>query len=77
MQNDKLERINELARKSRIEPLSPLELDEQNTLRQEYIAGYRANLKQTLDNIEIVDTEQKTTKRIKNTPRKTIHRVNR
>lgn len=77
MENIKLDRINELSRKSRVEPLSVDELAEQDVLRKEYIAAYRANLKQTLDNIEIVDTEQKVSKRIKNAPRKKIHRVNR
>ena len=76
MENNKLDRINELSRKSRVEPLSEDELAEQDVLRKEYIAGYRANLKKTLDNIEIVDTEKKPTKRIKNAPRKTVHRVN-
>lgn len=55
MNDAKLERINELARKSRIQPLSTEELSEQDKLRKEYIAAYRGNLEQTLDRIKIVN----------------------
>lgn len=48
-------RINELYHKSQDVGLSPEELEEQKTLRAEYIANIRANLKAQLDNIEIVD----------------------
>ena len=48
-------RINELYHKSKDVGLSPEELEEQKTLRAEYIANIRANLKAQLDNIEIVD----------------------
>lgn len=55
MEQTKLDRINELARKSRVNPLSEIELEEQKRLRNEYIAAYRASLKSSLDNITIVD----------------------
>ncbi len=50
----KIQRINELARKSREEGLTPKELIEQKKLREEYIAAFRGNLKAQLDNIDIV-----------------------
>lgn len=55
MDKKRIERINELARKSKVQQLSPEELQEQQELRQEYIADFRANLRAQLDNIEIVD----------------------
>lgn len=51
----KLERINELARKSRETGLTQDELMEQKKLRDEYIAAFRSNLKKQLDNIEIAN----------------------
>ena len=49
MDAEKIARINELARKSKVSPLSPEELAEQKALREEYIAAYRASLRGTLD----------------------------
>jgi uncharacterized protein YnzC (UPF0291/DUF896 family) len=44
----KIARINELAKLSKVRALTPEELAEQKALREEYIAGYRANLRSTL-----------------------------
>ncbi len=55
MDKKKIERINELARKSRETSLSPEELLEQKALREEYLADFRKNFRAQLDNIEIVD----------------------
>ncbi len=49
MEEAKLQRINELARKSKKAPLSEAELAEQKKLREEYIASYRASLRGLLD----------------------------
>lgn len=56
MDEQKIKRINELARKSKAEGLSDEEKKEQKILRQEYIDAVRRNLKSQLDNI---DVEQK------------------
>ena len=48
-------RINELARKSKKEGLTEEEKAEQKVLRQEFIAAFRANLKDQLDRIEFTD----------------------
>ncbi len=48
-----IDRINELARKSRVSPLSEEELAEQKELRQKYIASFHANLESQLRNIDI------------------------
>lgn len=58
MDQQKIARINELARKSRESGLTPSELKEQKTLRDEYIAAFRNNLKKQLDNIEIVRPDE-------------------
>ena len=51
-----INRINELAAKSKSAGgLTESERAEQQELRKEYIAAFRANLKKQLDNIEIVD----------------------
>lgn len=49
-----IDRINELARKSRETGLTPEEQKEQQKLRADYIAAFRGNLKKQLDNIDIV-----------------------
>ena len=53
MDAKKIERINQLARKSKQEGLTPLEKEEQQKLRAEYIVSVRMNLKAQLDNIDI------------------------
>lgn len=57
MEKSKLERINELAKKAKEGPLTGEELTERDQLRKEYIAGFRANLKATLDNTVIVEPD--------------------
>ena len=58
MISEKIERINELARKSRTpEGLTEAELVEQALLRKEYIADWKAGLQSQLDNTYIVDAE--------------------
>lgn len=55
MEQKKIDRINELARKSRADGLNEAEKEEQKQLRQEYIDAFRGNLRSTLDTIVIVD----------------------
>ncbi len=56
MTQEKINRINELARKSRTpEGLTEEEKAEQAQLRQEYRDGIKANLIGQLQNIEFVD----------------------
>ncbi len=49
MEEAKIARINELARKSKVAPLTEAELAEQKALREEYIESYRASLRGMLD----------------------------
>ena len=56
MTDERIARINELARKSRTpEGLTEAEKAEQAALRKEYIADWRRGVEQTLDNTYIVD----------------------
>ena len=56
MTQEKIDRINELARKSRTtEGLTPEEKEEQTALRNEFRAAIKANLTSQLERIEIVD----------------------
>ena len=54
----KIDRINELARKAKSEEgLTPAEMVERDLLRQEYIAAYRDNLIAQLENTYIVEPD--------------------
>ena len=53
MDQSKLDRINELARLSKVRELTDEEKAEQKTLREEYISAYRASLRGILDNTVI------------------------
>jgi len=52
-----LQRINELARKSREVGLTEEEKQEQARLRQEYLADFRAGFEQQLQNTYIMDED--------------------
>ena len=54
MEQKKIDRINELARKAKgPEGLTPAETAERDALRQEYVAAVRANLTARLDSTVI------------------------
>ena len=55
MEEKKINRINELARKQREEGLTEEEKAEQVVLRREYIDAYKRNLVGHLENMYIVD----------------------
>lgn len=60
MNKEKIDRINELAKKSRTpEGLTDEERSEQAALRQEYRDSIKSNLIGQLENIEIVDPDKK------------------
>lgn len=59
MDQQKIDRINILAKKSKTEGLTPAEQAEQKQLREEYISEYRANLKAQLDNTVVIDANGK------------------
>lgn len=53
MEKEKIERINELARKRKTVGLTQEETAEQEALRKEYITGFRNNLQEILDSVVI------------------------
>lgn len=55
---EKIDRINELARKSKCECLTPEEKEEQTQLRQEYLAKFREHFKGHLESIRFVDDDE-------------------
>ena len=57
MTQEKIERINALAKKSREEGLTAEEQQEQAALRREYIEAMKASLKSQLDNTLIINPD--------------------
>lgn len=57
MEQSKIDRINELARKQKTEGLTEEEKAEQAVLRREYIEGYKKSLMSQLDNMYIVEPD--------------------
>ena len=54
---EKIDRINELARKSKVECLTPEEKQEQTELRKEYLGKFREHFKGHLESIRFIDDE--------------------
>lgn len=57
MFKEKVERINQLARKAKAEGLTSEEQVEQKQLRDEYVAAYRESLRKQLHSITVIDKE--------------------
>lgn len=57
MEQSRIDRINELARKAKTVGLTEEELAERDVLRKEYVAAVRQNLRAQLDNTWIVDEQ--------------------
>ena len=62
MEQAKIDRINELAKKQKEGPLSEEEKAEQAALRREYIDEWRKGAEETLENTYFVDENGKETK---------------
>ena len=57
MNENRINRINELYHKSKAEGLTGAEKEEQAKLRAEYLADIRANIRGQLNNIDIVNAD--------------------
>lgn len=57
MEQNKIDRINELARKQKAEGLTEEEKTEQAVLRREYIESYKRSLIEQLDNMYILEPD--------------------
>lgn len=55
LEQSRIDRINQLARKAKTEGLTPQEKKEQEALRKEYIEAFRANFRSHLDQIRFVE----------------------
>lgn len=62
MEQKKIDRINELARKMKSVGLTEEEKEEQGVLRREYIDSFKRSLTGQLDNMYIVDEKGNKTK---------------
>lgn len=62
MEQHKIDRINELARKAKAGPLTPAEQKERDILRREYVDSVVGSLKGQLDHTYIVDSKGNKTK---------------
>ena len=62
MDQKKIDRINELAKKAKTEGLTEAEAQERAALRREYIDSVVGNLKGQLDNVYYVDEKGNKTK---------------
>ena len=70
MEQKKIDRINELAKKMKAEGLTEEEKAEQAVLRREYIDSFKRSLTGQLDNMYIVDEKGNKTKVERKTDKK-------
>lgn len=61
---EKIDRINELAKKKKMLGLTEEEQAEQKCLYREYIDAFKNNLKAQLETIEVVDDDKKEVRKI-------------
>ena len=52
---DKLNRLNELAKKKKLGTITDEELKEQQVLREEYLMTFRESMKNTIENVKVID----------------------
>ena len=62
MEQSRIDRINELARKAKAEGLTAAEIEERAALRQEYLNAVMRNARDVLENTYIVDEKGNKTK---------------
>ena len=52
---EKLNRLNELAKKKKLGTITDEELKEQQALREEYLVTFRESMKNTIENMRVID----------------------
>lgn len=57
MQQEKIDRINELAKKAKEEGLNEAELAERDELRKEYVREHKESLVKALENVRVLDEQ--------------------
>jgi uncharacterized protein YnzC (UPF0291/DUF896 family) len=75
LSQEKMVRINELAKKAKTSGLTAKEAEEQKRLRQEYLKALRESLTNTLHSVKIIDPNGNdvTPKKLKESQAKRIH----
>lgn len=57
LSKEKIARINELSKKKKMGTLTEAEAKEQTQLRKEYLDTFRNSMRETIENVKIVDQE--------------------
>lgn len=57
LSKEKINRINTLANKAKTSGLTDAEAKEQTQLRQEYLQTFRSSMKNTLENVTVLDPD--------------------
>ena len=57
LSKEKISRINELSKKKKAGTLTEAEAKEQTQLRKEYLDTFRNSMRETIENVKIVDKE--------------------
>ncbi len=57
LEENKINRINELAKKSKTAGLSIEEAKEQSQLRSEFLKTFRSTMRDTIENVKVVDPD--------------------
>lgn len=55
LSKEKIARINELSKKAKAGTLTEAEAKERSVLRKEYLDTFRSSMRQTIENVKIVD----------------------
>ena len=66
LSKEKLDRLNELAKKSKETSLTNEELIERDALRKEYLDNFRVSFRKRLENIDFVDEDGNKIKKYRN-----------
>ncbi|MGV3466111.1 MAG: DUF896 domain-containing protein [Heyndrickxia sp.] len=75
LSNDKIARINELAKKSKEQGLSKEEAKEQSKLRREYLESFRSSMKNTIEKVRVFDPngDEVTPQKLRDLQNKKLH----
>lgn len=57
LSKEKIARINELSKKKKAGTLTEAEAKEQTQLRKEYLDTFRNSMRETIENVKIIDAE--------------------
>ncbi|WOV85362.1 DUF896 domain-containing protein [Sporosarcina jeotgali] len=57
LEENKINRINELAKKAKTSGLSIEEAKEQSQLRSEYLKTFRSTMRDTIENVKVLDPD--------------------